>query len=125
MNHQVIYHAHNAQHLDDGIDVEQNMELATPLLPTAVLSWNNPNLTELPNDPLVSPLPFSPGGNSSPIIPSSRPLPRPSSPHPVKLRRFEEGLEVDRVQLSEKQLVLGQLKNDMEELQRSPSDEPP
>lgn len=120
-----IYYAHDAQHLDDGIDVEQNMELATPLQPTAILSWNNPGLTSFPVNPHLIPLPFSPESNSSPIISSSRPLPRPSSPHPVKLRRLEEGLEVARAQLAAKQLALDQLKFDMEELQHLLPEEPP
>lgn len=120
-----LYFAHDAQHLDDGIDVEQNMELATPLQPTAILSWNNPGLTSFPVDPHLIPLPFSPESNSSPIISSSRCLSRPSSPHPVKLRRLEEGLEVARAQLATKQLVLDQLKFDMEELQHLLPEEPP
>ncbi|KAG0705662.1 hypothetical protein DFH29DRAFT_258801 [Suillus ampliporus] len=119
-----LYHAHDAQHLDGGIDVEQNMELATPLQPTALLSWNNPSLT-CPMDPLLIPLPFSPERNSSPIIPTSRSLPRPSSPHPVKIRRLEEGLEVARAQLTAKQLALDQLKFDMEELRHLLPEEPP
>ncbi|OJA18176.1 hypothetical protein AZE42_05300 [Rhizopogon vesiculosus] len=85
-----LYNPHDARHLEDDIDVEENMDLATPLQPTAILSWNDPSLTSLQNDPLLVPLPFSPEGNSSPIIPPSRPIPRPSSPHPVKLRRLEE-----------------------------------
>lgn len=120
-----LYHAHDAQHLDDGIDVKQNMELATPLQPTTILSWNNPSLTSFPMDPLLVPLPFSPERNSSPIISSSCPLPRPSSPHPVKFRRLEEGLEVARAQLATKQLALDQLKLDMEELQHLVPEEPP
>lgn len=120
-----LYYAHDAQHLDDGIDVEQNMELATPLQPTAILSWNNPGLPSFPVDPHLIPLPFSPESNSSPIISSSRCLSRPSSPHPVKLRRLEEGLEVARAQLATKQLVLDQLKFDMEELQHLLPEEPP
>lgn len=120
-----LYHAHDAHHLDDGIDVEQNMELATPLQPTAILSWNDPGLTSFPMDPLLIPLPFSPKRNSSPIISSSRPLPRPSSPHPVKLRRLEEGLEVARAQLATKQLALDQLKFDLEELRHLLPEEPP
>lgn len=120
-----LYYAHDTQHLDDGIDVEQNMELATPLQPTAILSWNNPGLTSFPVDPHLIPLPFSPESNSSPIISSSHCLSRPSSPHPVKLRRLEEGLEVARAQLATKQLVLDQLKFDMEELQHLLPEEPP
>ncbi|KAG1887289.1 hypothetical protein F4604DRAFT_1240756 [Suillus subluteus] len=120
-----LYHAHDAQHLDDGIDVEKNMELATPLQPTAILSWNDPGLTSFYMDPLLIPLPFSPERDSSPTISSSRPLPRPSSPHPVKLRRLEEGLEVARAQLATKQLALDQLKSDMEELERLLPEEPP
>jgi len=123
-DHQGPYHAHSAQPLDDGIDAEQNMELATPLQPTTVLSWDNLSLTP-PNDSLISRLPLSPERNSSPIIPPSRPVPRPSSPHPVKLKRLEEGLEVARDQPTEDQLTLGQLKNDMEELQRLLTDKPP
>ncbi|KAG2133656.1 uncharacterized protein EDB93DRAFT_1306973 [Suillus bovinus] len=119
-----LYHTHDIQHLDD-IDVEQNMELATPLQPTAIRSWIDPGLTSFPTDPLLIPLPFSPERNSSPIISSSRPLPRPSSPHPVKLRRLEDGLEVARAQLAAKQLALDQLKNDMEELQRLLPEESP
>ncbi|KAG1905281.1 uncharacterized protein F5891DRAFT_1183223 [Suillus fuscotomentosus] len=120
-----LYHAHDVQHLDDGIDIEQTMELGTPLQPTAILSWNDPGLTSFPKDPLLIPLPFSPERNSSPIISSSRPLLRPSSPHPVKLKRLEEGMEVARAQLAAKQLALDQLKIDMEELQHLLSEEPP
>ncbi|KAG1870603.1 hypothetical protein DFJ58DRAFT_19156 [Suillus subalutaceus] len=120
-----LYHAYDAQHLDDGIEVEKNMELATPLQPTAILSWNDPGLTSFPMDPLLIPLPFSPERDSSPTISSSRPLPRPSSPHPVKLRRLEEELEVARAQLATKQLALDQLKSDMEELERLLPEEPP
>lgn len=117
-----LYHAHDAQHLDDGIDEEKNMKLATPLQPTAILSWNDPGFRM---DPLLIPLPISPDRNSSPTISSSRPLPRPSSPHPVKLRRLEEGLEVARAQLTTKQLALDQLKSDMEELEHLLPEEPP
>lgn len=92
------------------------MELATPLQPTAILSWNDPDLTSLHNDPLLVPLPFSPESNPSPIISPFRPLPRPSSPHPAKLRRLEGELEVARAQLNEKQ---------PEELLHSLPDEPP
>ncbi|KAG2140094.1 hypothetical protein DEU56DRAFT_292957 [Suillus clintonianus] len=120
-----LYLAHDVQHLDDGLDVEQNMELATPLQPTAILPWNNPGLTTLPIDPLLIPLPFSPKRNSSPVIPLSRPLPRPSSPHPIKLRRLEERLEVARVQLTAKEQALDQLKIDMEELRHLLPEEPP
>lgn len=120
-----LYHAHDTQHLDDGIDIEKNMELATPLQPTAILSWNDPGLTSFPVDPLLIPLPFSPERKSSPIIPSPHPPPRPSSPHPVKLRRLEEGLEVARAQLAAKQLALDQLKFDMEELEHLLPEEPP
>lgn len=101
------------------------MELATPLQPNAILSWNNPGLTSFPVDPHLIPLPFSPESNSSPIIPSSHSLSRPSSPHPVKVRRLEEGLEVARAQLAAKQLALDQLKFDMEELQHLLPEEPP
>ncbi|OAX41174.1 hypothetical protein K503DRAFT_767910 [Rhizopogon vinicolor AM-OR11-026] len=85
-----LYHPHDARHLEDDIDTEENMDLATPLQPTTILSWNDLSLTPLQNDPLLVPLPFSPERNSSPIIPPSRPITRPSSPHPVKLRRLEE-----------------------------------
>lgn len=124
-NHQGLFHAHDAQYIEDDTDAEQNMELATPLQPTVILSWNDPNSTSLPNDPLVVPLPFSPERVSSPIIPPSGPLPRPSSPHPVKLTRLEEELEAVTAQLNSKQLALDQLKNNMEELQRLLPDEPP
>ncbi|KAG1733619.1 uncharacterized protein EDB91DRAFT_1251279 [Suillus paluster] len=120
-----LYHTHDVQHMDDAIDVEQNMELATPLQPIALLSWNNLSLTSSPMDPLLIPLPFSPERNSSPVIPTSRPPPRPSSPHPVKLRRLEEGLEVARAQLTAKQLALDQVKFDMEELLTLLPEQPP
>ncbi|KAG1750150.1 hypothetical protein EDB19DRAFT_1904396 [Suillus lakei] len=53
-----LYHAHDAQHLDDGIDVEQNMELATPLQPTAILSWNNLGSSIFSYGPTPDPTPF-------------------------------------------------------------------
>lgn len=120
-----LYHAHDTQHLDDGMDVEQNMELATPLQPTTILSWNNSGLTSFLVDPLLIPLPFSPEGSSSPVMSSSRSLPRPSSPHPVKIRRVEEGLEIARAELAMKELALDQLKIDMEQLQHLLPEEPP
>ncbi|KAJ8589011.1 hypothetical protein M405DRAFT_818773 [Rhizopogon salebrosus TDB-379] len=120
-----LFHAHDAQYIEDDTDAEQNMELATPLQPTVILSWNDPNSTSLPNDPLVVPLPFSPERASSPIIPPSGPLSRPSSPHPVKLTRLEEELEAVTAQLNSKQLALDQLKNNMTEPQRLLPDEPP
>ncbi|KAH7930196.1 hypothetical protein BV22DRAFT_1028714 [Leucogyrophana mollusca] len=113
-----LYHAYGSEHLDDDIDAEESMELATPLQPTTILSARDPQTESPLVDPLLIPLPFLPERESSPATSSVRLPRRGSSPHHEKLNEIQFHLAQARTQLAGKEKELAELRIAMEDLRR-------
>ncbi|KAH7911086.1 hypothetical protein BJ138DRAFT_32881 [Hygrophoropsis aurantiaca] len=117
-------HDCHSDHLDDDINVEESMELATPLQPTTILSAHSPLSEALPSDPLLIPLPFSPERVSSPPNPSKRLSQQRNTqlgPRQKQLDQIDADLEHARSQLAEKERQLDGLRHAMNELRHQES----
>ncbi|KIJ67071.1 hypothetical protein HYDPIDRAFT_26477 [Hydnomerulius pinastri MD-312] len=111
-----LYHVHSPQLLEDDIAAEEDMELATPLQPTTILSTRSPITSSQFADPLLIPLPFSPERVSSPIASPPPSTSRRSGQQDIE--RVQEALLAARAHLAEKEDLLAQLRSDVEELRR-------
>ncbi|KAG6329795.1 hypothetical protein ID866_9294 [Astraeus odoratus] len=94
---------------------EENMQLATPLQPTSILSAQCPERSAQQDDPSLIPLPFSPERESSPF---SSPPRTSSGPSSHELQRAQDALMAARDNLAQKESVLARLRTDVDDLRR-------